>query len=99
ALEQNRMYKDGAIVTADAGFNEVARLSFFKALLTEIDFPALDASSKDAAKMTIKLQPETTRIQKATGSSTSVRQSTSAPQKKWLAAKFRLNIDGLDDAC
>ena len=30
ALEQNRMYKDGAIVTADAGFNEVARLSFFK---------------------------------------------------------------------
>lgn len=31
-------------------------------LITDIGFPALDAASKDAAKMTIKLSPEYTRI-------------------------------------
>lgn len=32
-------------------------------LISEIGFPALDASSKDAAKMSIKFSPETTRFQ------------------------------------
>ncbi|MHB8576465.1 MAG: hypothetical protein ACYDCQ_14170 [Dehalococcoidia bacterium] len=34
----------------------------FPSLLGEIGFPALDASSKDAAKMTMKFSPETSRL-------------------------------------
>lgn len=37
------------------------------ALITEIGFPALDAGSKDAAKLTIKLAPEYTRIRSKSG--------------------------------
>lgn len=37
------------------------------ALITQIGFPALDAGSKDAAKMTITFSPEYTRMQSNTG--------------------------------
>ena len=45
-------------------------LNFFNALITEIGFPALDAASKDAAKMTIKFAPEYTRMTTKTGGAT-----------------------------
>ena len=98
SLDHNYQRKDGAIITADYKQNEVSRLNFFHALITEIGFPALDAASKDAAKMTIKFTPEYTRTQCKTGG------AAQAPigkgeQKKWLPSNFRLKIDGLDMAC
>src|SRR5262249_54295271 len=59
--------KDGAIVTADFNHNEISRMTFYHALISEIGFPALDASSKDAAKMTIKISPEYTRMTHGSG--------------------------------
>jgi phage tail-like protein len=83
----------GAIVGADFNHKQSSRLEFFNALISEIGFPALDAASKDAAKMTIKIAPAFTRPNKISG-------AASAPagnlQKKWLAADFNLKIDGLD---
>src|SRR5687768_9401445 len=52
--------KNGAIIMADYDYKERSRQSFTNALITEIGFPALDAASKDAAKMTLKFSPETT---------------------------------------
>src|SRR5262249_14849856 len=89
---------DGAIITADYSQKEVARLNFFQALITEVGFPACDAASKDAAKMTVKFAPEYTRMIAKTGG------DVQAPvgkgeQKKWNPSNFRLKIDGLDTPC
>lgn len=89
--------KNGAIITADYNYKEYTRLNFYNALITEIGFPALDAASKDAAKMTIKVSPEYTRMQAAAGSSIAngfkIDQTI---QKKWLPSNFKLEIGGLD---
>src|SRR5262245_5412345 len=52
--------KDGTIVTATDTYTATARLAFSAALLSEIGFPALDASSKDPAQMTVRLSPRAT---------------------------------------
>ena len=44
---------NGAVVAYDAA--EVWRLHFFHAFVSEVGFPALDASSKDAATLCVKL--------------------------------------------
>jgi len=98
SLDRKHARNDGAIITADYDQKEVGRLDFFHALVTEVGFPALDAASKDAAKMTVKFSPEYTRMKAKTGG------AIQAPlgkgeQKKWLPSNFRLKIDGLDQAC
>lgn len=98
SLDRKHTRHDGAIITADYDQKEVGRLDFFHALITEVGFPALDAASKDAAKMTVKFAPEYTRMKPKTGA------AINAPlgkgeQKKWLPSNFRLKIDGLDQAC
>jgi len=91
---------DGAIITANYDYKEHARLTWHHALITEIGFPALDAASKDAAKMSIKFSPEFTRYTTTTdGPSIAGGKyglGDKQQQKKWLPANFRLKIDGLD---
>jgi len=94
--------KNGAIVAANFNYGEHSRLTFYNALVSEIGMPALDAGSKDPAKMTIKFHPETTRTTtSSSGPSISGGKYAINPsvQKKWLPANFRLKIDGMDDAC
>jgi len=88
--------KDGSLVTTDYNFNEVSRLNFFHALIREIAFPKLDASSKDAAKLTVKFAPEYTRFATGSGKAPSLQKHDSSVQKKWLPSNFRLTIDGVD---
>jgi len=89
--------QSGAIVYCDYNYQELSRLDFRNALISEFGMPALDAASKDAAKMTLKFKPEITRLS-LSGSGKPV--GTSAPtQKQWLPANFRLKIDGLEEAC
>ena len=95
---QVKRVNTGAVITADFNMKEVGRLNFFNALITEIGFPALDASSKDAAKMTVKFAPEYTRQQAKTGGAIQS-QLGKGQQKRWLPCNFRLQIEGLDDAC
>ncbi len=95
-VDQKYQRKNGAIVTADSNLKEVSRLNFYNALITEIGFPALDAGSKDAAKMTVKITPEYTD-RAASGGASSVKSGLGqSAQKKWLPSNFRLTIDGLD---
>ena len=65
---------------------------FFGALLTEVTFPALDASSKDAAYLTLKLAPEYTRTNPPAGKPNPPA-TTGSPLRR---GSFRLEIDGLD---
>jgi len=98
SFDHNYTRKDGAIITADYNYKEYTRLNFFKALITEIGFPALDAASKDAAKMSIKFSPEYTRMVAKAGSSIAggTFKNDQSIQKKWLPSNFKLVIDKLD---
>ncbi|HEX7285396.1 MAG TPA: phage tail protein [Candidatus Angelobacter sp.] len=97
SLDNKHMRKDGAIHACDYDGNIVSTLEFFHALITEVGFPALDAASKDAAKMTIKITPETTRmVEKRAGKLDLPVAQRTVRQKAWLPANFRLQIAGLD---
>jgi phage tail-like protein len=91
---------DGAIHVADYDGNIQRTLEFHHAIVTEIGFPGLDASSKDACKLSFKLTPEWTRTHQGKGKvRTSDHPIGTGQQKKWSPANFRLRIDGLDHAC
>jgi phage tail-like protein len=98
SFDHNYQRKGGAVITADYNFKEHSRLTWYNGLVSEIGFPALDAASKDAAKMTIKVKPEFTRVATTSGGPSVSGKYAINPnvQKKWLPANFRLKIDGLD---
>ena len=84
--------KSGAILTADFNYAVKARRSFTDAIITEVGFPALDASSKDAAFMTVKLAPDQTVDSVGSGQLAS---PAKQQQKLWLPSNFKLEIKGL----
>ena len=102
SLTQDFMRQNGAIITADYDYTELSRLNFFESLITEFSMPALDASAKDPASMSIKFAPEYTRRARSSGKhkiSGNAYPTNQAKQKHWLPANFRVQIDGLADAC
>lgn len=88
--------KNGAIIAANYDYKETSRMTFSHALLTEIGMPALDASSKDAARITLKFKPERTRRVKGDGGRLPAPDGKT--HKQWLPANFRLRMEGLDEA-
>ena len=96
-LDSKQPRKNGAVLMLDFDFKERSRMTFQQALLTEIAFPSLDAASKDAAKMTIKIAPQSTRL--IAGTAAAVSGGVKSEQKTSLASNFRLRIHGLEDAC
>ena len=94
-IEGNFTRQNGAVVASDYNYKEVSRLNFFNALLTEVGFPALDASSKDLAMLSIRVTPEYTRYQRG-GTSGGVWKGDVSKLKRWLNSNFRLQIDKLD---
>src|SRR2546427_2818155 len=102
SLDKQYSGKNGAVIACDYNYKELSRIDWADALITEVGFPASDAASKDAAKMTIKFSPETTRMSARTGASAGGVYSggrNAQVQKKWLPANFRLQIAGLEAAC
>jgi len=86
--------KNGAVIACDFNFNEVSRLNFFNALVTEIGFPALDAASKDAMKLNLSYKPEYTRnVGKAGGAP---KATTKRDQNLWSPANFKIVAEGLN---
>jgi phage tail-like protein len=95
SIGHQNLRKNGAIITCDYNYKEISRMEWNGALITEVGFPALDAASKDAAKMTIKFNPEVTRMTVKPGGNVAGAFATKA-QKKWLPSNFRLQIANLD---
>lgn len=97
SFDRKYMRKNGSIIAADYDYKVVSTLEFINGLITEVSFPALDAAAKDAAKMTIKISPETTRMVEQRGARLAGAPAQhAAAQKQWLPANFRLKIAGLD---
>lgn len=95
SLEYNHERKEGAVITCDYDFKEVARQTFYQTLISEVGLPGLDATSRDAAKFNLKFAPEYTEM-KYNGGGTMRGATDQARQKLWTAANFRLQIDGMD---
>ncbi len=89
--------KNGFVALANARGKADAYRHFRNALIEEITFPGLDASSKETALFTIKLSPE--QITYAAGDGASLTPTVDAKQKKWLCSNFRFRLTGLEDAC
>ncbi|HEX6162761.1 MAG TPA: hypothetical protein VFZ31_05320 [Vicinamibacterales bacterium] len=94
ALQGQQVRLSGAILSADFNGDVRRRLEFQEAQITEVTFPALDATSKDTAKMSIVLSPEHTSVNRKASGKLNVTSAKS--QKRWLPANFRLSIDGID---
>jgi phage tail-like protein len=92
----NYQRMDGSVIIVDSKGAVKAVREFYNAMITETTIPALDGSSKDAAFMSLKFSPEFTRFKKASGKVSDSLDKGKHGQKKWLAANFRLEIDGLD---
>jgi phage tail-like protein len=87
--------QNGAVVMTGPSGQTESRLEFYNSLITEVGFPALDASSKEACALTIKFAPEFTTYAKGSGK-VEPKIAASAAQKPWLRSNFRLQIAGLD---
>src|SRR5262249_31983377 len=85
--------RNGAVIEYRSDLKEAARLNFFDAWMSEVSFPALDSSSKEMAKISVKLAPgRTTR--KTVSSTASL--PAARIQSRWLASNFRLAVEGVD---
>lgn len=84
----------GSIAGANENFKLFTKTDFSRAVITEVGFPALDAASKDVAKMTIKFQPELTRRSATTGSL--VPPGPNVRNDKWLVSNFKLTLNDVN---
>jgi hypothetical protein len=93
--------QNGAIVFCDYDYNEISRLHFYEALVTEVGMPALDTRSKDTAKLSVRFKPQEYRISVLDSGKKNLmlKPIDTKVQKRWLPSNFRLKIDGLDEAC
>jgi phage tail-like protein len=90
--KQNYARKDGSVVVTDPSLQAVSAREFYHALITEVTIPDLDASSKDAAHLTLKFAPEYTRDVKASGKLTAPK---TPAQKQFAASNFQFELDEL----
>jgi hypothetical protein len=87
--------KNGQISHANFDMKTTFTHEFFDALITETTFPGLDGSSKDAAYIKVKVQPEKV-ITKKQAPGPRLQPNLGSKQKLWMCSGFRLSIDGLD---
>jgi hypothetical protein len=87
--------KNGAIIEFDASNREIGRRNFSNALVTEVEFPSCDASSKEAARLAVTFSPETVRLSPSKGAALP---PPSRQAAHLLRSNFRLRIQGLEQA-
>jgi T4-like virus tail tube protein gp19 len=83
------------VSTLDASFVEIARRQFNDALITEIGFPALDASAREAAYVELTFAPESAEDRPASGKVVTL---DASKQKTFLQSNFRLELKGVATA-
>jgi len=87
--------KSGHIIHADQNYKAQLQHNFYDALIEEVTVPALDASSKEALFLKVKIRPE--RIELLDGDQARLQVPHLGRQKLWQASAFRLTLDnGVD---
>jgi hypothetical protein len=94
-IDREPQRHNGAVVSNDFNHRERSRRTFYRALIAEIGFPALDAATKETASLTVKLSPERIIYEPGRGAKLAYAQSLNqnAKQKLWLASNFRFQLD------
>jgi hypothetical protein len=87
--------RNGQISYADFHLRTVFEHEFFRALLTKVVFPGLDAASKEAGYLQCTLQPEHVVTRSLPLPGAAVSGIASARQKLWTPSAFRFHIDGI----
>lgn len=93
AFEHKAARKDLVIVLSDYNFKEMSRLSISSAAISSVLLPELNASSKDAAFITLEVQPELVRSLPTSGPA--VPQQTRTVYAKWLLSSYRVEMDNV----
>jgi hypothetical protein len=93
SLDLAHTRKTGSVVVAGVDGRAQSYCHFRDTLIEEITIPAMDATSKDPAFLTIRCQPE--EITYAKGDDAIVRVPVDAKSKKWLCSNFRVRIGEL----
>lgn len=94
-LDLKHAYKDGAVIATDHDFVERSRIEFKQALITEIKFPNGDASSKDAARISLSFKPEEAKFTLKKGGVMAGAAEFAKSQKLALVSNFRFELGGL----
>jgi hypothetical protein len=87
-------HRSGAFTAADFDFKATSTITFHDALVTSITVPALSGDAKDACYFDITFDAE--RIEHAPAGGEDLKSKIATKQKAWLAANFKLEIDGMD---
>lgn len=91
--------KAGSIIGGDFNFVERTKRTFKEAMISEVQIPALDGASKDAAYMTVKVVPEEMEYESLTSNNKiKAPVGLNQPAKLWQAANFSFAVDGMEKA-
>ncbi len=95
SLDGKPQRRNGALVGYDFDFCERSRREFYSGLIAEIGFPALDAASKNAAALSVKITPEYLAYKAGDGHKLTGGQAQDqlTKQKRWLTSNFRFTLD------
>jgi hypothetical protein len=96
ALAGQSPQKSGGILTTNLANQIIDRKNFADAVLTEVTFPALDRAVVTPASLGIKMKPGQISYQAGSGQ---IGFPPTGKRGGWLASNFRINIEGLEQAC
>lgn len=93
ALQSGQKPFDGTLYLADFNYRVQTSLAFAGGILTEVAFPKLDGSSKEAGYFDLEWDVEAVRWLK--GDNSEIRGKIPPKQKTWLSSNFRFEMGGL----
>jgi hypothetical protein len=99
-LDRKPERRTGALVMYDFNNKERQRRTFKEALISEVQFPALDANSKNPARMQIKIDPEILEYTDGDRSSLQYQHANEQwrKQKMWQSSNFAMRLERFGDA-
>jgi hypothetical protein len=92
-LARGTATRNGAILSFDSQLRPIGRLEFGFATLKEVTFPALDASSREAARFTVRIATEQARMVMATAAAPGLPAKNRSPA---LVSNFRVDVENVD---
>jgi hypothetical protein len=92
-LEARQARKSCSLVMYDASNHRRGQLDLSNALIGELRFPALDATSQDVAHLTLGLAPESTAFLPGDGANVAAVAEPSS--KRWYPSNYRIQIGDL----
>lgn len=95
SIDNKYQRRNGAVISCDFDGRERGRRTFSNALISEIQFPAPDAKSKNPAMITVKISPEYMQYVRADAAVKTRSNLQVTKQKMWVPQNFQFNLDAI----